>query len=73
MKMLSPRLLDSVPRMNPHLVDDVPDGLTRRARSFVAAHGVKADVRPVEGHRQWWFERDIPAVVIDRTSAYQGR
>ncbi|MEU3344061.1 hypothetical protein ABZ723_03460 [Streptomyces sp. NPDC006700] len=57
--------------MNLHLINDVPDGLTRRARSFVSAHGVKVDVRPVEGNRQWWLERDIPAVVIDRMAAYQ--
>ncbi|MGW2655350.1 hypothetical protein ACWC1D_17070 [Streptomyces sp. NPDC001478] len=59
--------------MNPHLINDVPDGLTRRARSFVAVHGVKADVRSVEGHRQWWLERDVPAAVIDRMAAYQER
>ncbi|WP_369254524.1 hypothetical protein [Streptomyces sp. R35] len=59
--------------MNLHLINDVPDGLTRRARSFVSSHGVKVDVRPVEGHRQWWLERDIPAAVIDRMAAYQER
>ncbi|MFT2014320.1 hypothetical protein ACMA1D_00500 [Streptomyces sp. 796.1] len=57
--------------MNLNLVNDVPAGLTRRARSFVSAHGVKADVRPVEGHRQWWLERDVPAEVIDRMAAFQ--
>ncbi len=71
--MLSSRLLGSVPRVNLHLINDVPDGLTRRARSFVSTHGVKVDVRPVEGHRQWWLERDIPAAVIDRMAAYQER
>ncbi|MGW4734434.1 hypothetical protein ACWEQC_35630 [Streptomyces shenzhenensis] len=59
--------------MNLHLIDDVPDGLTRRARYFVASHGVKVDVRPVEGHRRWWLERDIPAATIDRMAAYQER
>ncbi|MFD3486430.1 hypothetical protein [Streptomyces sp. NPDC058665] len=59
--------------MNLHLFDDVPDGLTLRARSFVRAHGVKADVRPVKEHRQWWLERGVPAAVIDRMVAYQER
>ncbi|MEV7929074.1 hypothetical protein [Kitasatospora sp. NPDC088779] len=59
--------------MNLHLFNAVPDGLTRRARSFVSSHGVKVDVRPVEGHRQWWLERGIPAAVVDRMAAYQER
>ncbi|GLX49536.1 hypothetical protein Shyhy01_24860 [Streptomyces hygroscopicus subsp. hygroscopicus] len=56
-----------------NLFDDVPDGLTRRARSFVRAHGVKVDVRPVDGYRQWWLERGVPPEVIDRMGAYQER
>lgn len=71
--MLSSRLLGSFPRVNLHLINDVPDGLTRRAWSFVSTHGVKVDVRPVEGHRQWWLEREIPAAVIDRMAAYKER
>ncbi|MFF3918705.1 hypothetical protein ACFYZB_35655 [Streptomyces sp. NPDC001852] len=59
--------------MSPHLVHDVPDGLTRRARSCVGTHGVRIDVRPVETHRRWWLERGIPAPVIDRMAAYQQR
>ncbi|MFZ4278131.1 hypothetical protein ACOZFM_36105 [Streptomyces arboris] len=59
--------------MNVRLINDVPDGLTPRARSFVGTHGVKVDVRPVEGHRQWWLERGIPAAVIDRMAAYHER
>ncbi|MER7910053.1 hypothetical protein [Streptomyces sp. NPDC096068] len=59
--------------MRLHLIDHVPDGLTLRARSFVSAHGVKVDVRPVERHRQWWRERDVPASAIDRMAAYQER
>ncbi|MET8825265.1 hypothetical protein ABZX40_35810 [Streptomyces sp. NPDC004610] len=57
--------------MRVHLINDIPSGLTRRARSFVDVHGAKVDVRPVEGHRQWWLERGIPAAVIDRMAAYQ--
>ncbi|WP_460068067.1 hypothetical protein [Streptomyces sp. YKOK-I1] len=59
--------------MRPYPDVDVPDGLTRRARSFVSAHGVKIDTKSIEEHRQWWLERDIPAAVIDRMSAYQRR
>jgi hypothetical protein len=59
--------------VNLNLFNDVPDGLTRRARSFVQVHGVKVDVRHVEEHRQWWLERDIPAAVIDRMAAYEER
>ncbi|MFE2544117.1 hypothetical protein [Actinacidiphila glaucinigra] len=59
--------------MNLHLINDVPDGLTLRARSFVRAHGIKADTRPVEQYRQWWLERGIPEAVIDRMAAYQDR
>lgn len=34
--------------MKVHLINGTPDGLTRRAASFVGTHGVKADVRAVE-------------------------
>lgn len=59
--------------MNLHLINDLPDGLTRRARTFVGTHGVKVDVRPVEGNREWWLARDVSPAVIDRMSAYQDR
>ncbi|MFI1696246.1 hypothetical protein ACH419_09755 [Streptomyces bobili] len=59
--------------MNLQLHNNVPDGLTRRARSFVSAHGIKVDVTSVEGLREWWLERDIPTEVIDRMAAYQQR
>ncbi|MPY58200.1 hypothetical protein FNH08_13770 [Streptomyces spongiae] len=59
--------------MNLHLINDVPDGLTRRARSYVSAHGIKVDTRFVAEHRQWWLEHEVPAAVIDRMAAYQER
>lgn len=59
--------------VNPDLFDAVPDGLTVRARSFVRAHGVKVDVRPVERHRQGWLERGVPAGIVDRMAAFQER
>ncbi|MHA6759575.1 hypothetical protein [Streptacidiphilus sp. PAMC 29251] len=59
--------------MDLNLFNNVPDGLTRRARSFVSSHGVKVDVRSVEVHRQWWLERAIPAATIDRMATYQER
>ncbi|MFH9861934.1 hypothetical protein [Streptomyces sp. NPDC017202] len=59
--------------MNLHLSDDLPDGLTRTARSFVGLHGIKVGTRPIEDHRRWWLERDVPAAVIDRMVAFQQR
>ncbi|WP_129839934.1 hypothetical protein [Streptomyces sp. RFCAC02] len=59
--------------MNIDLIHDVPDGLSRRARSFIGVHGVRAGVRPVEQRRPWWLERGVPAAVIDRMAAYQRR
>ncbi|MFD6034584.1 hypothetical protein ACFWHF_08615 [Streptomyces griseoincarnatus] len=59
--------------MNLHLINDVPDGLTRRARSFISAHGIKVDTKQVEQHRQWWLDREVPPAVIDRMAAYQER
>ncbi|CAL9279178.1 hypothetical protein SUDANB180_07495 [Streptomyces sp. enrichment culture] len=50
--MLSPRLVGSAPRADLHLTNDVPDGVTRRARSFVGTHGVRVGVRTVEDLRQ---------------------
>ncbi|MFE5682687.1 hypothetical protein [Streptomyces sp. NPDC056512] len=57
--------------MNLNLINDVPGGLTRRARSFVAEHGIRVDARSVEQHKQWWLDRDIPADVVDRMAAFQ--
>ncbi len=65
--------LGSVSLVNLNLFNDVPDGLTRRARSFVQAHGVKVDIRPIEELRKWWLERAIPTAVIDRMAAYEER
>jgi hypothetical protein len=59
--------------VNLHLINDVPDGLTRRAQNFVGVHGIKVNIRPVEQHRQWWLEREIPASVVDRMAAFQER
>lgn len=56
-----------------NLIGDVPDGLTRRARDFVAVHGIKIDVQPVLELREWWRARGIPEPVIDRMVAYQQR
>ena len=50
-----------------------PSGLTRRARSFLAGHGVKIDVRPVDEVRQWWLEQNVPADVVDRIAGFHQR
>ncbi|MFF7209801.1 hypothetical protein ACFZAU_04580 [Streptomyces sp. NPDC008238] len=47
--------------MNLHLFDDVPAGLTLRARSYLSAHGVKVDTSRVEQHRQSWLDQEVPA------------
>ncbi|MFF7852740.1 hypothetical protein [Streptomyces sp. NPDC007904] len=59
--------------MNLHLINDVPDGLTRRGRTFVSVHGIRVDVRPVAEHRQWWLDREVPPAVIDRMTAFEER
>ncbi|MFI1184894.1 hypothetical protein [Streptomyces californicus] len=59
--------------MNLDLFDDVPDGLTHRARSFVQGHGVRAGIRRAEDHRQRWLEHGVPAAVIDRMTAFEER
>jgi hypothetical protein len=56
-----------------NLFHHVPEGLTRRARSFVSAHGVQADVPDVEQYRSAWLESGIPATEIDRAVAFQRR
>ncbi|MEV6109656.1 hypothetical protein AB0M28_33855 [Streptomyces sp. NPDC051940] len=53
--------------------DAIPSGLTRRARSFLGVHGVRVDVTPVEEHRRFYLERDVPAGQIDRMAAFQER
>lgn len=59
--------------MNLNLFDSVPEGLTRRARSFVVAHGVRADAPDVEQYRPRWLELGIPTSEIDRAVAFQQR
>lgn len=50
-----------------------PDGLSRRAKSFVAIHGVRLDPRPLEEHRDFWLERGVPDEQIDRMIAFEER
>jgi hypothetical protein len=59
--------------VNLNLVNDAPDGLTRRARDFVRAHGIKVDVRPIAEKRQRWVDRGVPAAVVDRMAGFQQR
>ncbi|MFC9748454.1 hypothetical protein [Streptomyces niveus] len=59
--------------MNLDLINDVPDGLTRRARSFVSAHGIKVDGNQVGQHRRRWLDLEVPAAVIDRMTVFQER
>lgn len=50
-----------------------PDGLSRRARSFVSAHGIRLDPQPLEENREFWRGRDIPDEQIDRMIAFEER
>ncbi|WP_405951634.1 hypothetical protein [Streptomyces prunicolor] len=58
--------------MELHL-DRAPEGLTKRARYFVVAHGIKLDVPPVSRYREQWLALGIPSVEIDQVTAYQER
>ena len=62
----------SLGRVELHL-DRAPEGLTRRARYFVLAHGIKIDVPQVSRHREQWLASGIPSAEIDRATAYQER
>lgn len=51
----------------------IPDGLSRRARSFIAHHGVRADVASLEPYREQWLAQGVPGDVISRAVVYQDR
>lgn len=50
-----------------------PEGLTKRARHFVLANGIKVDVPRVSRHRVQWLALGVPPAEIDRVTAYQER
>ena len=50
-----------------------PDGLSQRARSFVAIHSIRLDPRRLEDHRAFWRGREIPDEQIDRMIAFEER
>ena len=52
---------------------DVPDGLTRRARTFVSTHCVRVDALDVAQHRERWLGFGIPQSEIDRVAEFQRR
>ncbi|MFF4507708.1 hypothetical protein [Streptomyces sp. NPDC001401] len=56
--------------MDFHL-NHAPEGLTKRARYFVLAHGIKVDVPRVSRLREQWLALGIPTAEIDRVTAYQ--
>lgn len=49
----------------------IPEGLSRRARHFVDAHGMRLPCRDVRSYRDVWLEHGIPAAEIDRAVAFQ--
>jgi hypothetical protein len=50
-----------------------PEGLSRRARYFVEAHGLRVPRRDIRSQRDVWLRQGIPAVEIDRAVAFQER
>jgi hypothetical protein len=52
---------------------DVPQGLTRRARSFVQVHGLRVDSLKVDQYRDGWLALGIPAREVDRVAEYSAR
>uniref|UniRef100_A0AAU2JYS7 Uncharacterized protein n=1 Tax=Streptomyces sp. NBC_00049 TaxID=2903617 RepID=A0AAU2JYS7_9ACTN len=48
-------------------------GLTRRARSFVETHGLRAPSPDPGPYRDVWLGHGIPAAVIDRAVAFHDR
>ncbi|WP_411084418.1 hypothetical protein [Streptomyces sp. cmx-18-6] len=55
------------------LIPRAPDGLSRRARYFVEAHGLRVPRRDLTPCREAWLEHGIPAAEIDRALAFQER
>ncbi|MFC9534299.1 hypothetical protein ACFT38_27690 [Streptomyces sp. NPDC056975] len=53
------------------LTPQAPEGLSRRARYFVEAHGLRVPRRNLTLCRAVWLERGIPAAEIDRAVAFQ--
>ncbi|MFD5919294.1 hypothetical protein ACFVYP_17455 [Kitasatospora sp. NPDC058201] len=53
------------------LILRAPEGLSRRARYFVEAHGLRVARRDIRCHRDAWLRSGIPAVEIDRAVAFQ--
>ncbi|MCR6489167.1 hypothetical protein M8542_40725 [Amycolatopsis sp. OK19-0408] len=52
---------------------DFDAGLSRRARAFVAGHGVRLPVPSLEPMRARWLRDGIPAEQIDRAEAFHER
>lgn len=50
-----------------------PEGLSRRARRFVGAHGIRVAATEIEPLRPKWLAHGIPGEVVDRVSAFQER
>ncbi|MFD5574325.1 hypothetical protein [Streptomyces cadmiisoli] len=53
------------------LIPRAPEGLSRRARYFVEAHGLRVPRRDIRRHRDGWLKHGIPAAEIDRAMAFQ--
>ncbi|MFC8795440.1 hypothetical protein [Streptomyces cinereoruber] len=61
------------PAAPPSYVPVAPAGLTRRARTFVEAHGIRVARPDLGRHRDAWIERGVPAAEIDRAMTFEDR
>lgn len=50
-----------------------PEGLSRRAQSFVEVHGLRVPCQDIRPHRGTWLMQGIPAAEIDRAVAFHDR
>ncbi|MFF2196380.1 hypothetical protein [Streptomyces sp. NPDC058157] len=50
-----------------------PTGLSRRARNFVEAHGIRLPPQEIRRLREVWIAHGIPAAEAERAAAFQDR
>jgi hypothetical protein len=55
-----------------HALDD-RRSLTRRARAYLAAHGVRRDAWTAEQARRHWHRHGVPDAAIEHAAAFQAR
>ncbi|WP_328940776.1 hypothetical protein OG259_03220 [Streptomyces sp. NBC_00250] len=61
------------PDTSPSPTPVAPDGLSRRAKGFVEAYGVRVPVTDIRPYRDAWIGHGVPAAEVDRAEAFQER